>query len=390
MLAFTSALSTTVTRPTPPSTHTLPAPTRPSPTLNRAVTPPQSTTQHSSSSSPTMHELNRILGKCKHSLITPKTVSWSDEKHWKYHSYTPDEDTPTLPPVLEEPQPNEDTHSTTSNLLLAEPSSQHTPISTSLHYHSRKPDGTTAPLQEQNSTCALIHTSVAWPEDIIQIIKSICANNLPAPNAPEFTFELTQEAAMRNLCILHRYDYNIETALKANSNTPLSYGSEFRPIPVLQPLLFLHPYWSKFKTLLTHGSDWPLTPITKQEREADLEEALAFGNHKEAVKNSPLLKSLIADDVTQGFALPLPLDKLQRIKGVLLAPLNIASQDTINEFGQIIPKKRLTHDQSYIFHGSGTSVNSRTDKSKLTPCIFGWAIRRLAHWIVCARRKHPR
>ena len=121
----------------------------------------------------------------------------------------------------------------------------------------------------------------------------------------------------------------------------------------------------------------------------DVEEALAFGNHKQAEMNPDLLTSLIVDDVTHGFALPLPLEKISRIRGVLIAPLNIASQDTIDEQGNSIPKKRLTHDQSYIFQGSGSSVNSRVDKSALTPCIFGWAIRRLAHWIVSARIKYP-
>ncbi len=70
--------------------------------------------------------------------------------------------------------------------------------------------------------------------------------------------------------------------------------------------------------------------------------------------------------------------------------MNIASQDTINKHGIITPnKKRLTHDQSYIFQGSGTSVNLLTDKTKLTSCVFGWVIRRLAHWIIGARQKHP-
>ena len=101
-----------------------------------------------------------------------------------------------------------------------------------------------------------------------------------------------------------------------------------------------------------------------------MEEALEFGNHKQAEMNPDLLTSLIVDDVTHGFALPLPLEKISRIRGVLIAPLNIASQDTIDEQGNSIPKKRLTHDQSYIFQGSGSSVNSRVDKSALTHCIY--------------------
>ena len=50
-----------------------------------------------------------------------------------------------------------------------------------------------------------------------------------------------------------------------------------------------------------------------------------------------------------------------------MAPMNIQRQDTIDEFGRIIPKDRLTHDQSYKWK-SGTSVNSRA---------------------VAARRKYP-
>ena len=137
------------------------------------------------------------------------------------------------------------------------------------------------------------------------------------------------------------------------------------------------------------GSNWPLDTITNDHRLADLNEALQFGNHKEATNNPSLLKSLVLDDVIHGFVLPLPLDKAHRIQGILLAPLNITTQDTINELGHSVPKLRLTHDQSFIFKASGTSVNSRTDKTKLTSCIFGWVIRRLCHWIVSARRKHP-
>ena len=169
----------------------------------------------------------------------------------------------------------------------------------------------------------------------------------------------------------------------------MGYGSEFRPVDILEPLLRLHPYWPKVKSLLTQGSIWPLHDISEEGRKQDVEEALEFGNHKQAQLHPELLTSLIVDDVTHGFALPLPLEKITRIKGILIAPMNIASQDTIDEHGKSTPKKRLTHDQSYIFNGTGTSVNSRVDKTSLTPCIFGWAIRRLAHWIVCARLKYP-
>ncbi|KAL3767984.1 hypothetical protein ACHAWU_005442 [Discostella pseudostelligera] len=199
---------------------------------------------------------------------------------------------------------------------------------------------------------------------------------------------MTQEAALRNFCIIQKYG-DIEKAIEGQRHSHVGYGSEFREIDILTPLLKHHPYWEKFKSLLSRGSDWPLMDIDDDERQADVQEALQFGNHKRATEDTTLLISLIVDDVTHGFTLPLPLEKITCINGVLLAPMNIAYQDTIDEMGNIIPKKRLTHDQSFIFQGSGTSVNSRVNKSKLTPCIFGWVIRRLANWIVAARRKYP-
>ena len=53
-----------------------------------------------------------------------------------------------------------------------------------------------------------------------------------------------------------------------------------------------------------------------------------------------------------------------------MAPLNIQKQNTIDEQGRIIPKGRLSHNQSFK-GGSGTSVNSRVRKEELLPCRFG-------------------
>jgi hypothetical protein len=100
------------------------------------------------------------------------------------------------------------------------------------------------------------------------------------------------------------------------------------------------------RSVLTFGSSWPLAHLDEMEREKDVEEAIIFGNHNGAVNQQDLLIKLVKDDVTRGFALPLPLDKIASIPGILLAPLNMA-QSTINKWGENIPKDRLTHDQSW-------------------------------------------
>jgi hypothetical protein len=63
----------------------------------------------------------------------------------------------------------------------------------------------------------------------------------------------------------------------------------------------------------------------------DIDNTLAFGNHKGATQQSELLLKLIWDDINQGFTLPLPIDKIKQLPGILLAPLNIQLQKTINK-----------------------------------------------------------
>jgi hypothetical protein len=119
------------------------------------------------------------------------------------------------------------------------------------------------------------------------------------------------------------------------------------------------------------------------EQAKDVKEAIKFGNHKDAVRQDLLLQKPMKDDVTHSFALPLPIEKTSSIPRVLLALLNIQTQSTINNCGEIIPKSRLTHDQSRKWQ-SGTSVNSRVEAEKLMPCYFGQALKQVINWAVAA------
>ena len=205
---------------------------------------------------------------------------------------------------------------------------------------------------------------------------------------PEFTFELTKEAAEKNFLVLRQYDFDLEKALSAQKGTPLEYGSEFRTSSELEPLLMNHPLWPHMKSILHNGSVFPLTNLDEETRIADLEAALVRGNHKGAKDKPVLLKKLFGKDVTYAYAAPFPLGKLTRIPGVVIAPVNIQAQNTINEFGEIIAKDRLTHDQSFDFT-PGSSVNSRVIDEELLPVRYGHCIKRIINWIVAARRKYP-
>eukprot|EP00956_Cyclotella_meneghiniana_P034348 scaffold103894_cov40-Cyclotella_meneghiniana.AAC.3 len=205
---------------------------------------------------------------------------------------------------------------------------------------------------------------------------------------PEFIFELTSEAAEKNFLVLRQYGLDLGKALSAQRDTPLEYGSEFREPSVLEPLLSMHPLWPKMKAILQNGSLFPVTELDEETRLADLEAALARGNHKGASEKLDLLMKLVTKDVIHGYAMALPLNKLPRIPGVVLAPVNIQAQNTINEFGEIIAKDRLTHDQSFDF-SPDSSVNSRVIAEELLPVRYGHCIRRIINWVVAARRKYP-
>jgi hypothetical protein len=204
----------------------------------------------------------------------------------------------------------------------------------------------------------------------------------------EFAFELIKEAAEKNYCLLKKQGLDLGWAINAQKSSPLSYGSEFKPPHILKRIYRNHPLWPRMEQLLINGLQWPLDEISEEDREADLREALAFGNHKEAASKPELLKALIAADVRHGYRLVIPRDKVARIPNACLAPMNIMHQFTLNASGNIVDKERLTHDQSFKWQ-SGTSINSRVDKDKLQQCMYGRCLMRLLCWIVAAQRQFP-
>jgi len=134
-----------------------------------------------------------------------------------------------------------------------------------------------------------------------------------------------------------------------------------------------HPLWNRMEDILKNSSKWPLEEISNENRASDLQEALIFGNHKGASLKPEVLKKLISKDVKYGYSLPIPLDSVTKMKGLEMAPMNIMAQNTIDEFGRVVPKDRLTHDQSWKW-GSGTSINSRVHKEFLQQTGYSFCI----------------
>ena len=54
-----------------------------------------------------------------------------------------------------------------------------------------------------------------------------------------------------------------------------------------------------------------------------------------------------------------------QIPNGLIAAMNVIDQNAITQFDEIIPKKRMSHNQSKNFTDSVTSANDRVDKDCL-------------------------
>jgi hypothetical protein len=200
-----------------------------------------------------------------------------------------------------------------------------------------------------------------------------------------FLFEQTKEAALHNAIVLQCYNFDIDQAIQAQHNSSIIYGSEFRPISDLSPLLSTHPLWVHIQSILSKGATFPLLPIPDPIRQEDLIFHKDRGIHKSASKHSEKIQQLLKDDVERGFALILPVEVLPLIPNASLAPLGCQEQKTLNAAGDRVSKFRMTHDQSFL-GPSGSSVNMRVETSKQPPCMYGYCLRHIIHYILSLRQ----
>ncbi len=67
----------------------------------------------------------------------------------------------------------------------------------------------------------------AWPDDLVKRVKAIVSSTCKRPKNLEFKFKLTREAANHNAEVLKTYGFNLGTAINANHDSPLGYGTKF-------------------------------------------------------------------------------------------------------------------------------------------------------------------
>jgi hypothetical protein len=102
--------------------------------------------------------------------------------------------------------------------------------------------------------------------------------------------------------------------------------------------------------LLLEGSrHFSADAFPPEECSQQVKEALACGNHKGVVKTPAKLFDLLDNNATHGSNMPLPLSTACHIPGLLMSPMNVARQNTIDELGNIVPRDHLTRDPLMFF-----------------------------------------
>jgi hypothetical protein len=206
---------------------------------------------------------------------------------------------------------------------------------------------------------------------------------------PEFKFDVSPASAEFNFELLKSNNFNFESLLNRKRKSITSYGSEFKSIRDLQSLLGFHPRWPALKERLSNGVSFPISKLEEFTREKDVNLALKRGNHKSASVNKKFLADAFQKEIKKGWLLAIPSSKAENIPGLELAPLGVANQLGVNASGSFVEKFRVTHDLSFPQAFSNESINSRTDKDQLEPCMFGHALIRVIHSILHLRQKHP-
>ena len=218
----------------------------------------------------------------------------------------------------------------------------------------------------------------------------MAAVETPVPTASPLQFEFTLDAASRNVSVLEEFGFDLDAFIRAHPGTTLSYGSELRPLDQLEPLLQHHPNFPRFSRWHTHGISYPVNDLDEETRQSMLQQSLARGNHKSALddEHRPVVTKLMTQDVELGYGIPLTVDCLSNIRNAEVYPVGCQDQMTIDENGNPIPKKRVTHDLSFN-RKEGNSINQRVREEELPGVIFGHAMLRFLHLIHHLRWHHP-
>jgi hypothetical protein len=176
----------------------------------------------------------------------------------------------------------------------------------------------------------------------------------------------------------------LQKIIHADLLSPLKPGSEWQPVPLLNPLFEDHELWPNVRDQFLNGSHWPLQPLDEGTRLSLVEAGITYSNHKSARLASASLVPSLQSETSKGWQLPLPIFSLHKIPGLVVAPLGYVNQFGLDtNTGERTEKGRTTHDQSFNHNKEQLlSVNDRLMSDELSPCDYGFTLSCHIHRIV--------
>jgi hypothetical protein len=108
----------------------------------------------------------------------------------------------------------------------------------------------------------------------------------------------------QNAELLKSVDFDLGWLILEHSSSTLGFGSEFRMVAELRPLIGQHPHFARLENLLTEVMPYVFErEPTPKERSDEVDATLARGNHKFAQTERVRVGEL-ARDVIHGFTTP--------------------------------------------------------------------------------------
>ena len=232
------------------------------------------------------------------------------------------------------------------------------------------------------------HNCDSW---LLAMIKRVC--DLPSRilQPSGFMFEDTMHAAKHNASIIEEHKFDMCQAIAPFPDSAILPGSEFRTTTTLQQIWGQRFDWDMIRDILEHGCRYPIPDDPDEHRRLDdLHKMVEQGNHKSATipEHVEVVRKTYQKEIARGWVIPIPLPTLFQLRHADMTPIGIATQFTVNEAGEKILKKRLTHDFSFPV-ASGTSVNIEHVDNAMEECLYGYCFKRILHRIHALRIQYP-
>lgn len=207
---------------------------------------------------------------------------------------------------------------------------QHSPNITNIPITNQTKSDQSTPNPTFNQDDATVQLAI-HQQHLLHSIQAAMAWKPPTPSKPVFEFNFSIDAAKHNTKVLTENNNNLTRIITNNNTSILRPGSEFCPQQLLQPIFQGHPLWPELESIITKGAHSPLDTLSESARHQDNTKAITYGNHKATIREKATVLEELETEINQGWQLPIKLLSITTIPAIVIAPLGIVTQKTVDK-----------------------------------------------------------